>query len=261
MSSLGMIRFRSYRDELNIKRELNMYTKTYKIPTNSKIQLTSKENELLITLPHRVASGWDSISRILAFLSSILLMFLCFALVKTLWLKENITNDELFWLVVFLVGGWGALWQISILFRKKVSETIRLTPTELVFDAGVSPLYGAKREDALTGYGYLKKRRKVFSRQDLKSLVLSKTKDDELYLLTFEDDVNKNIFFAYRTSNEERKWLYETILNFYGLEDLYRVVAMDESKPRKQREQLFIWIVSILGVFFVVGSVMRSMHS
>jgi len=215
----------------------------------------------LITLPHRVASDGDNFSRLFAFLNSALLLFLCYSTVKTVWLKENITNSELFWLIVFLLAGWGALWQISILFRKKVSETIRLTPTELVFDSGVSPLYGAKREDALTGYGYLKKRRKVFSRQDLKSLVLSKTKDDELYLLTFEDDANKNIFFAYRTSNEERKWLYATILNFYGLDDSYRVVAMDESKPRKQREQLFIWIVSILGVFFVVGSVIRSMHS
>jgi len=234
-----------------------MYSKTYKTPTNSKIQLTPKENELLITLPHRVASGWDSFSRILAFFTSMLLMFLCFVLVKTLWLKENITNDELFWLIVFLLGGWGALWQISILFRKKVSETIRLTPTELVFDSGVSPLYGAKREDALTGYGYLKKRRKVFSRQDLKSLVLSKTKDDELYLLTFEDDVNKNIFFAYRTSNEERKWLYETILNFYGLDDLYRVVAMDESKSQKEK----IWVILFVGLLFLLSSVMRSMHS
>jgi len=234
-----------------------MYTKTYKIPTNSKIQLTPKENELLITLPHRVASGWDSISRILAFLSSILLMFLCFALVKTLWLKENITNDELFWLIVFLLGGWGALWQISILFRKKVSETIRLTPNELVFDAGVSPLYGGEREDSLMRYNYLKKRRKVFSRQDLKSLVLSKTKDDELYLLTFEDDANKNIFFAYRTSNEERKWLYETILNFYGLDDLYRVVAMDESKSQKEK----IWVILFVGLLFLLSSVMRSMHS
>jgi len=234
-----------------------MYAKTYQIPSNSKIQLTSKESELLIILPHRVASSWDNFSRILAFFTSMLLMFLCFALVKTLWIKGDITNDELFWLILFLLGGWVALWQISILLRKKVSETIRLTPTELVFNSGVSPLYGAEREDSLMRYNYLKKRHKVFSRQDLKSLVLSKTKDDELYLLTFEDDVNKNIFFAYRTSNEERKWLYETILNFYDLDDLYRVIATDESKPRKKK----IWIILFVGLLFVLSSVMRSMHS
>jgi len=223
-----------------------MYTKTYKIPTNSKIQLTPKENEFLITLPHRVASDGDNFSRLFAFLNSTLLLFLCYSTVKTVWLKENITNSELFWLIVFLLGAWGALWQISILFRKKVSETIRLTPTELVFDAGVSPLYSFERQDGVTRYNYLKKRRKVFSRQDLKSLVLSKTKDDELYLLTFEDDANKNIFFAYRTSNEERKWLYETILNFYDLDDSYRVVAMDESKPQKEK----IWVILFVGLLF-----------
>jgi len=233
-----------------------MLMNKYKIPTNSKIQLSSKGNELLIILPHRAALDGDNFSRLFTFLNSAFLMFLCSFAVKTVWLKENITNGELFWLIVFLLGGWVALWEISILFRKKVSETIHLKPNELIFDAGVSPLYGFERQDGLTRYEYLKKRHKVFSRQDLKSLVLSKTKDDELYLLTFEDDVNKNIFFAYKTSNEERKWLYETILNFYDLDDSYRVVAMDESKPRKKK----IWVILFVGLLFVLSSVMRSMH-
>jgi hypothetical protein len=37
----------------------------YKAPTNSKIHIESKDNELFITLPYRVASNWDKFSTIM----------------------------------------------------------------------------------------------------------------------------------------------------------------------------------------------------
>ena len=237
-----------------------MQSKTYKLPTNSKIHIDSKKNELLITLPYRVASGWDKFTLAIAFFSSIFMTVLCFSAVQKLLFTKSITNDELFWLILFIVGGGVALWQINLIFRKKTPETLILTPTELFFNSGRSPLYGAEKQDELMHYSYLKKRTKVFICQDLEFLVLSKTKDESLYLLSFEDDLKQDVFFAYRMTNEERIWLYETILKFYGLEDYYTVIEMDESKPKKRIMSLFIWIIFFYGFFFLVASVMRSMN-
>ena len=232
---------------------------TYKPPINSKIHIESKGNELAITLPHRVASFSDKFCIAVYFISSIFLIFLSFLFIQEIFREKNITNDELFWLVMLILGGSGALWTLNIIFRKKISETIILKPQELLFNSGVSPIYCNERQDKLMSYSYLQKSSKAFSRQDLNSLVLSKIEGDSLYLLTFEDDSKKNIFFAYLMTNEERKWLYETILKFYNLENSYKVIVMEESRPRKRKEHLFIWIVSILRLFFVVTSVMRSM--
>jgi len=219
-----------------------------KIPNDSNITIESKGNELIIILPYRKSNGNDIFCNGIYIISSLLMIILILGSVSDMIHSSNISGDKWFWLLLTVLVGFLGVWQLYTIFRKIVDEKIILKPKELFFDSGVSPLYCAEKQDTLMRYSFTTRYQKTFSLQELDSLVLTKTKDNSLYLLTFEKS-EKSIFLAYRMRSDEKKWLYRTILKYYSLEGSFQVMKMDESRPRKKKIFILAWIV--IFVFFL----------
>ena len=228
---------------LNLNKREVMKTDIEEVPKDSEITIESRGNEITITLPYRKSNKNDIFCNTINVLIAFITLILGTSAMFTINFSEKISNSEWFWLILFLLGGVAILWQLYITFRKTIKEKIVLKPKELFFDSGISPFYCAEKQDTLMRYSFTTRYQKSFSLQELDSLVLTKTKDDSLYLLTFEKS-KESIFLAYRMRNDERKWLYQTILKYYGLENSYRVVEMDESRPKKR--------IFFIGGFFLI---------
>ena len=222
-----------------------------KLPEKSDIAIEKNRNEITIILPYRKGNSNDIFCNGINVIGSVIVLILGANVISTINHSANISNDEWFWLILFLLMGVVILWQLYITFRKTTYEQIILKPEELFFDSGISPLYCNEKKDILMRYNYTTHYQKTFFIQELTSLVLTKTKDDSLYLLTFEKS-EKVIFFGFRMTDEERKWLYRTILNYYGLEYLYKVIQMDESKPKKKKLFILAWIVVLFTLPYII---------
>jgi len=197
------------------------------LPKNSNIKIDEKQDETIIVLPMT--------NEIFSFLYippiSLVALFLAWFALKTLWVETSMYDGH-YWLYVFILGGVGGIWQLYILFRKKIPEKLVLRANYFFIDTGVPPIYTPKfkeKKDAITRYHYMTRRKHSFQKEELNSLVLKKTKDDSLYLLTFEKR-EKPLHIGYRLTSEETKWLYAYILNFYNINDKYKVLSLDARK-------------------------------
>lgn len=222
------------------------------LPKDSKIILKEKDDSVEIILPFHENSQFDYLIR--AFYVAISFMLIIF-MTFTIKLKIQNSFSNLFWFVIFLLGGGIGLWQLYIIFRKKSNEILILTQEKLIHKSGSSPLYGNERKDILTHYNYLKNIQQSYTKDDIKSLLLETTKDNEIYLVRFKD---KPFYLGYRLTNAEQKWLYEYILNFYKIESLYKVELMDESRPMRQKKRVLYTIVIIFIFLNIIGTLIKS---
>ena len=210
-----------------------MKTDIEKVPNNSEITIESRGNELTIILPYRKSNGNDMFCKginVVLFFMALIFGGSAISIIKS---SSYISNYEWFWLILFMLMPFLGLWSLYITLRQTTHGKIVLKPKELFFDSGISPLYCAEKQDSLMRYSYIGRYERTFSLQELKLLVLTKTKDDSLYLLTFEKS-KKPIFFGYRMRNDEKKWLYRIILKYYESEGSYRVMKIDESRPKEK---------------------------
>ena len=201
---------------------MNTLSSIYNLPIYSNIMLEKSEDELTIILPYRELNGSEQFFRKLFFLGAIVLIILSLNDLNIIYTSKNISDDEWSWLLSLSFGGLIALRYFYIFFRKTVDEKIILKPNELVFDSGNSPLYEYEKQDKITGYTYTWRRKIIFRLQYIESLTLNKTKNDLAHVLSIKNH-EKYIFLGYRMSNDEKEWLYRSILKFYNLEHLYHI--------------------------------------
>ena len=211
-----------------------MKTDIEKVPENSDITIEQIGDELTIILPYRKSNGNDMFCKginVVLFFMALIFGGSAISIIKS---SSYISNYEWFWLILFMLMPFLGLWSLYITLRQTTHGKIVLKPKELFFDSGISPYYCAEKQDALTPrYSHISRQQRTFSIQELKSLVLTKTKDDLLYFLTFEKS-KKPIFLGYRMRNDEKKWLYRIILKYYESEGSYRVMKIDESRPKEK---------------------------
>ena len=218
-----------------------------KLPEKSKIEIRKNNNEVVIVLPIKEYVFSYLMVGFMSFVS----VSITYISIVELWRNPTFTLSKILWLSFFIFLCTIILRQLYLTLRRTSSEKIFLKENEIFIDTGVtSALNFYEKQDALTQYDYLRRKKITMYKENLDRLVLAKTKDDSLYLLTFEG-MDKALYLGYRLTNEERKWLYSYILNFYNNTETYRVIALDESRANKWKMELKIYASIIFLVFFL----------